>query len=193
MTLDSDREEEEEEYFEGPWWRFPELQRAILAGIVLGVGVVLDRLGAPAAVSLGAYGLAMVLGAYHWGREALEALARRRVNIDVLMAVATIGAAALGLWEEAAFLAFLYGAAEATEEYAYGRTRTAIRALMDMAPQTATLLRDGEEVTVPARELRPGDLFLVRPGEAVPTDGVIRRGSATLDESAVTGESVPVD
>ncbi|MGI8518014.1 MAG: heavy metal translocating P-type ATPase [Acidimicrobiia bacterium] len=127
------------------------------------------------------------------GREAVESLWRRRINIDVLMGVATVGSAALGLWEEAAFLAFLYAGAEGLEEYTYDRTRGAIRALLDLAPKEARLLRDGQEVTVPAVELRPGDRFLVRPGESLATDGTIRSGATSLDEAVVTGESVPVD
>lgn len=133
------------------------------------------------------------VAASHWGREALESLWERRINIDVLMGVATVGSAALGLWEEAAFLAFLYAGAEGLEEYTYDRTRGAIRALLDLAPKEARLLRDGQEVTVPAFELRLGDRFLVRPGESLATDGIIRSGETSLDEAVVTGESVAVD
>ena len=109
------------------------------------------------------------------------------------MLAATAGSAILGLWDEAAALVFLYGAAEGTEEYTYARTRHAIRALLDLAPKEAHVLRDGKEITVPAETLKPGDRFLVRPGEALPTDGIIRAGQSSLDESPVTGESIPVD
>jgi len=103
------------------------------------------------------------------------------------------GAGILGLWDEAAALVVLYGAAEGVEEYTYTRTRTAIRSLLNLVPKTAQVLRDGTEVTVPAETLRTGDVFVVRPGESVPTDGVIEEGESSLDESPVTGESVPVD
>lgn len=109
------------------------------------------------------------------------------------MLAATVGAGALGLWDEAAALVFLYGAAEGVEEYTYARTRHAIRSLLDLAPKQARILRDGEEVTVSAESIHPGDVFVVRPGEALATDGIIRSGSSSLDESPVTGESVPVD
>ena len=109
------------------------------------------------------------------------------------MIAATAGSAILGLWDEAAALVFLYGAAEGTEEYTYARTRHAIRALLDLAPKEARVLREGQEITVPADSLKPGDRFLVRPGEALPTDGIIRAGQSSLDESPVTGESIPVD
>jgi Cd2+/Zn2+-exporting ATPase len=147
----------------------------------------------PTGVAIGLYVVAAVLGASHWGSEAVETIARARVDIDVLMAVATVGSAALGLWEEAAFLAFLYGAAEGLEEFTYDRTRGAIRALLDLAPREATVLRDGQETVVAAEELVPGDVMLVRPGESLATDGTIRVGSTSLDESPVTGESMPVE
>ncbi|MDP2949899.1 MAG: cation-translocating P-type ATPase [Chloroflexota bacterium] len=182
-----------EKRYEGPWWRFPPLRNALASGALLVLAFILSRVAAvPDWVSIALYVAAIPLGASHWGREAVEAVFRRRVNIDVLMAVATVGAAVLGLWEEAAFLAFLYGAAEGLEEYAYDRTRSAIRALLKLAPAEAHVLRDGVETLVPAAEMEVGDLFLVRPGESLATDGVIRRGSTSINEAPVTGESMPV-
>lgn len=181
--------------FDGPWWRYPVLRNALMAGALAGAGFVLAHLGLISSQAEGMfYLLAIPLGGYHWSREAVEALVRERiVGIDFLMLVATVGSGILGLWDEAAFLVFLYGAAEGLEEYTYARTRSAIRALLDLAPKEAHVLRNGEEFTVPAERLQVGDRFLVRPGEAVPTDGVIRSGNSSLDESAITGESIPVD
>ena len=187
-------EEEHEEHYEGPWWRFPPMRNALISGFLLAAEFILSYSGtAPHWISVAFYMAAILFGASHWGREALEAVGRLRVNIDVLMGVATVGAAAMNLWEEAATLAFLYGGAEALEEYVYDRTRSAIRALLDLAPKEAHVLKDGKELTIPATDLAPQDVFLVRPGESIPTDGVISRGSTTLDESPVTGESVPVE
>ena len=187
-------DEEHEEHYEGPWWRFAPMRNALISGFLLAVGFILSYSGAaPYWISLTFYTAAVFFGASHWGREAIEAIGKLRVNIDVLMAVATVGAGIMNLWEEAATLAFLYGGAEALEEYVYDRTRSAIRALLDLAPKEAHVLKDGREVTIPAVELVIGDVFLVRPGESIPTDGIIRRGSTTLNESPVTGESMPVD
>ncbi|MGH8916122.1 MAG: heavy metal translocating P-type ATPase, partial [Acidimicrobiia bacterium] len=178
----------------GPWWRFPPLRRTLAAGSALGIVFTLDLAGllggVPAAVL---YGPIAIAAAWHWGGEAVESLLERRVNIDVLMGVATVGSAVLGLWEEAAFLAFLYGAAEGLEEYTYGRTRGAIRSLLELAPEEARLIQDGGEVVVPAARLAPGDRFRIGPGERIPTDGIIRSGETSLDEAAVTGESIPVE
>lgn len=183
-----------EESYLGPWWGFPPFRNALASGLLLGLTFLLSVTEViPDAAAVALYIVAAVLGASHWGPEAWESLTRRRVNIDVLMAAAAVGAAVLGLWEEAAFLAFLYGAAESLEEYTYDRTRGAIRALLDLAPKEARLLRDGVEVTIPAEQLRPGDRFVVRPGESLATDGVIHTGETALDEAPVTGESVPVE
>ncbi|VAW77410.1 Lead, cadmium, zinc and mercury transporting ATPase; Copper-translocating P-type ATPase, partial [hydrothermal vent metagenome] len=140
------------------------------------------------------YWLAIPLGGYIWAWEGLEALFKQReIGISMLMIAATAGAGILGLWEEAVALVVLYGIAEGIEEYTFARTRTAIRALLDLAPKQARVLRDGVETNVAAESLKPGDRFVVRPGESLPTDGIIVNGKSGLDESPVTGESIPVD
>lgn len=186
---------EAERSFTGPWWQYPELRNALLAGLLAAVAFVLAHLGFISdRTERALYLIAIPLGGYHWGWEALETLiCERAIGIDFLMLAATVGSAVLGLWDEAAFLVFLYGSAEGLEEYAYARTRSAIRALLDLAPKEAHVLRNGDEVTIPAESIKVGDRFLIRPGETLPTDGLIRLGSSSLDESAITGESIPVD
>ncbi len=188
-------DEHEESGFEGPWWRYPPLRHALLSGLIAGSGFAAGHLGlVTQTVENIFYWVAIPLGGWHWTREGIEKLIEEKeVGIEVLMIAATVGSGLLGLWDEAAALVFLYGAAEGTEEYTYARTRHAIRALLDLAPKEAHVLRDGKEITVPAETLKPGDRFLVRPGEALPTDGIIRSGTSSLDESPVTGESIPVD
>ena len=184
-----------DEGFEGPWWRFPPLRNALIAGVIAGAAWLLEQAGLPSAPMLtGLYLLAIPVGAWYWAREGLETLIEERVvGIEILMLAATVGAGILGLWEEAAALVVLYAIAEGIEELTFARTRRAIRALLDLAPKTARLVRDGREETVPAERLRPGDRFRVLPGEALPTDGLIVEGESSLDESPVTGESMPVD
>ena len=181
--------------FAGPWWRFRPFQGAALSGLLLALGVLLSRFGVISeGVAIAFYLAAIPPGAFYWLREGLEELVEERaIGNEALMAAATVGACVLGAWEEAAFLVFLYGSAEAVEEYTSARTRSAISALLDLAPKEARVLRDGVEVTMAATALVPGDVFVVRPGEGIPTDGVIRDGEAALDEAAVTGESVPVE
>lgn len=180
--------------FEGSWWRFPVMREALLSGVIVAITWGLSHLAGFRWLEPPGYALAMVVGGSHFFRESIAALWRERViGTEMLMSAAAIGAAALGLWDEAAILVFLFATAEAMEEYAYARTRSAIRALLDLAPKEAHVLRAGKEETVPAAALCPGDLCLVRPGEAIPTDGVIREGTSAVDESSVTGESMPVD
>lgn len=179
----------------GRWWQFPPLRGALLAAVIAGIAFVLERAQLlPREIAIGAYALAIPIGGWHWIREGIaELIAEREVGIEILMIAATAGAALLGMWDEAAALVVLYGAAEGLEEYTYARTRSSIRSLLDLAPQDARVLRDGREELIPAAQLQPGDRFVVRPGEAVVTDGVIVEGRSSLNEAPVTGESMPVD
>ncbi|MFZ5619705.1 MAG: heavy metal translocating P-type ATPase [Pseudomonadota bacterium] len=181
--------------FAGVWWRYPPLAAALGAGVIALAGFALAHLGLITEAAENVfYWIAIPLGAWHWTREGLEELfEEKEVGIEILMLAATAGAGILGLWDEAAALVVLYGAAEGVEGYTFARTRHAIRGLLDLAPKQARVLRDGEEVTVAAETLAPGDRLIVRPGESLATDGVIVEGRTSLDEAAVTGESVPVD
>lgn len=179
--------------FSGPWWAFPVMRDALWAGVVIAVTLGLSHLAGLRALEPFGYAAAAVLGGRHFVLEGLRELREGEVGIEILMTAAAIGAALLNLWDEAAILVFLYATAEALEEYTYARTRSAIRALLDLAPKEARVLREGQEITIPAETLAPGDLFVVRPGEAIATDGVVQEGSSAVDESPVTGESLPVD
>lgn len=190
-----DDDTEREGTHPGRWWTYPPILGAIASGVLLAVAWLGDTSGVLATpIPIVLYVASIPFGGYWWVREGLEELVEEReIGIEALMGVAAVGAAVLGAWEEAAFLVFLYGSAEAVESLTFARTRSAIRALLDLAPKEARVLRGGAEVTVPATELQPGDVFLVRPGESLATDGLIRGGSSSIDESPVTGESVPVD
>ncbi len=183
------------EEFTGSWISYPPLRNALIAGVIALAAFILERaefIGEAAATWF--YLIAIPLGAYMWVREGIEKLTEdHEIGISMLMMAATIGAGYLGMWDEAAALVVLYGAAEGIEEYTYSRTRHAIRSLLDLAPKEARVIRDGNEQIIPAEDLRIGDEFIVFPGESLPTDGVIVKGESGLDESTVTGESVPVD
>ena len=192
---DRNAQTERTDGFAGVWWRYPPLAAALGAGVIALAGFALAHLGLITEAAENVfYWIAIPLGAWHWTREGLEELfEEKEVGIEILMLAATAGAGVLGLWDEAAALVVLYGAAEGVEEYTFARTRYAIRGLLDLAPKQARVRRDGEEVTVAAETLAPGDRLIVRPGESLATDGVIVEGRTSLDEAAVTGESVPVD
>ena len=175
-------------------YRFGPLRNALVAGVLLGVGLLFELLNAPEVLALAAFLAVIPVGAWYFAQEGWEEFVEEReIGIEALMLVAAAGAMVFGLFEEAAALVFLYSLAEAIEELTFARTRSAIRELLDLAPKQARRLVDGREDTVPAEELAVGDRFLVRPGEALPTDGVIRDGRSTLNEAPVTGESMPVE
>ena len=180
--------------FEGKWYTHPPLRNALIAGVITSITFVLAHLGLlPQWTEITLFSLAIVIGGYHWSREGIEELIEEReIGIEMLMIAATVGSIILGMWDEAAFLVFLYGAAEGLEEYTYDKTRASIRKLLDLAPKEATVLRKGKEEIIPAEAIQPGEQFLVRPGESIATDGVIVKGQSSIDEAPVTGESVPV-
>lgn len=179
--------------FEGKWYTHPILRNTLLATFLTGITYSLAHTGtiSPTIEKI-LFGIAVIVGGYHWAREGIEELIEcREVGIEFLMLAATIGSIALNMWDEAAFLVVLYGAAEGLEEYTFARTRASIHKLLDLAPKEARIRQDGQEIIVPAETLKVGDMFIVKPGESIPTDGVILKGRASIDESPVTGESVP--
>ncbi|MBO6585594.1 MAG: cadmium-translocating P-type ATPase [Gracilimonas sp.] len=175
-------------------WKNPKVVTSVLSGLLLLAGWLLGFAGIPEAVSTGIYWVAILTGGYYFGREALEDLwFEKSIGIELLMSIAAVVAAVMGQPAEGAMLVFLYSISEAAEGYTEEKTRSAVKALMDLAPKTALILRDGHEEEIPVEEVRVGDLFLVKPGQSVPTDGVIREGASSLNEAPVTGESTPVD
>ena len=175
-------------------FRFGPLRNALGAGLLLALGLGLELFDAPEGLAIAVFLLAIPVGAWYFAQEGWEEFVKEReVGIEALMLIAAAGALVFGLFEEAAALVFLYSLAESIEELTFSRTRSAIRELLDLAPKQALRLVDGREEEIPAEELRVGDVFVVRPGEALPTDGVIRDGQSTLNEAPVTGESVPVE
>jgi Zn2+/Cd2+-exporting ATPase len=118
----------------------------------------------------------------------------RSLDIDFLMSVGIVASVAAHHPKEGAMLAVLFSVAELLERFSMDRARDSLRELMDLSPETATVRRaDGTEETVPADELAIGDRVVVRPGEKIPADGVVADGSSAVDQSPITGESVPVD
>ena len=174
-------------------WDVGELRFAALAGLFLIAGYVADLNDASESVGTGLNAIALALGAWTFVPGTLRRLAKGKIGVGTLMTIAAVGAVILGEVAEAAMLAFLYSISEGLEEYAVARTRRGLRTLLSLVPAETTILRDGTRVTVSPAELVVGDLLLVRPGERVATDGVIRTGRTALDVSALTGESVPVE
>lgn len=175
-------------------WRNPKVVTSAASGLLLLVGWLAGWATGAEFVSFPIYLSAIVIGGYFFGREALEELIfERRVGIELLMSIAAIAATALGQPAEGAMLVFLYSISEAAEGYTEEKTRSAVRALMALAPKTALVRRDGRDVEIPVEELRVGDTFIIKPGQSIATDGRILTGTSSVNQAPVTGESVPVE
>ncbi|WP_454085832.1 heavy metal translocating P-type ATPase [Georgenia sp. Marseille-Q6866] len=183
---------ESDDEHDAPWWRDRAVMIPVASGAAFVAGVACEWSGAPTA-ALVLYWVGLLLGASTFVPGALRKLATGRLGIALLMTMSATGAVILGHVEEAAALAFLYSIAEALEDRAMDRARAGLRALLRLVPQSASVLTDGHTLTVPARDLVPGQVMVVRPGERVATDGTIRTGHSSLDTSAITGESIPVE
>ena len=178
---------------EHPWENRP-VRWAALSGLFAGVGFVAERSGARGTWVTLVFVAATLAGARFFAVAAFKELREeRKVCIELLMTIAAFAAGGLGLWGEAAALAFLYSISEALEEFTEDRTRGAIRALMDLAPKMVMRLVNGQEVEVALAALRVGDRFVVRPGQCVATDGTVIEGRSAVNEATITGESLPVD
>ena len=171
-----------------------ELLLSMITGLLLVIGWAGGYfLGFNTYLSLALYLGAYLAGGWEISKHAIHALRERRFDTDLLMIVAALGAAALGDFMEGALLIFLFSVGHNLEERALDKAQSAIRALADLAPKTALVRRDGREVEISVSEMRLKDLAVIRPGTRIPVDGVILTGISGIDQSPVTGESIPVD
>jgi len=180
----------------GRWYtRNKEFCLSLTAGAFLAIAVAGEFwLLFPHGIAVGLYVFSYVFGGFDLLGHLLSGLRKRQFHfdIDLLMLLAALGAAALGEWGEGAFLLFLFSMAHAMEHYALGRARNAIRALSDLAPARALVQRDGKELEVPVEEVRIGETVIVHPAQRIPVDGTVRSGQSAVDQAPITGESVPV-
>ena len=185
---------DEDENFEvrAPWWRDVSLLPSVISGVFLVGGYCLDWWGSPfPAVVL--HWVALLTGAYTFVPGAIRRLARGRLGVGLLMMIAAVGAVMLGHIGEAAALAFLFSLAEALEDRAMDRAKEGLRALLTLIPDSVRVSRVSGDTAIPAADVRELDVLVVGAGERVATDGVVVAGRSSLDTSAVTGESIPVE
>jgi Cd2+/Zn2+-exporting ATPase len=169
--------------------------RSIGVGLALAFGAeVAEWLGAEGLLPILLAGAAILLAGRGVLWQGLRALARLRANIYLLMTLASVGALALGKWGEAAVVLTLYALAELLERRAAERSERSLRAALEIAPAEATVQTpDGAWRTVPVEQIRVGQRVRIKPGERVPIDGVVLTGASAVDQSPITGESVPVE
>ncbi|GGT20833.1 metal-transporting ATPase [Streptomyces chromofuscus] len=171
----------------------PEARWALAALVAFLLGLALDLGGAPAWAFGPLYAVAYVTGGWEPALEGLRALRGKTLDVDLLMIVAALGAAAIGQVLDGALLIVIFATSGALEALATARTADSVRGLLDLAPAVATrITADGHEETVPTSALAVGDVLLVRPGERIGADGQVLDGTGEADEATITGEPLPV-
>lgn len=189
---DEPKEQDTESAANVPWWRDRGIMFPVVSGVAFVVGLVSQWSGLELP-ALMLFWIGLLLGASTFVPGAIRAVAKGKLGIALLMTMSATGAVILGYVEEAAALAFLYSIAEALEDKAMDRARNGLRALLKLVPETATVLIKGKATLVQAADLAVGQMLLIKPGERIATDGIVRTGRSSLDTSAITGESMPAE
>ena len=176
------------------WWRDRRLQWVLLAAALWIVGIALSFTGGQGPLVTALFAGAIVVGGWPFARAGVQSARARRLDMNVLMTVSAIGAAVLGEWGEGAAVVVLFALGGALQTRTLERTRGAIRGLMALSPATASRVdAAGAETQMPVEALAIGDLVRVRPGERIPADGIVVEGFSAVDQSPITGESMPAD
>lgn len=168
-------------------------QSVILAGVGIVFGLLAQQLTLTIWIARAFYGIGIVVAGYPIARAGLFELRLRRADMNLLMTISVIGAVILGDWFEGALVVFLFSLGTTLQAFTFGRTRNAIRALMDLTPATATVKQGEREITVPVESIGSGEILTIRPGQRVALDGVVVSGTSAIDSSPITGESIPED
>ncbi|RLN01363.1 cation-translocating P-type ATPase [Haloarcula sp. Atlit-7R] len=192
-------------------WTSPRALKTWVSGVFVAFGLLFEfllrganaQVGAVLGLPLHVADILFIVAVATGGQEILRggyySLRNRNLDIDLLMSIAILGALTASLafgkalYFEAATLAFLFSVAELLERYSMDRARSSLEELMDLSPDEATVLQDGEETTVPVDEVQVGDVVVIRPGEKIPMDGEVVDGTSAVNQAPITGESVPVD
>ncbi|AME05518.1 heavy metal translocating P-type ATPase [Bacillus siamensis] len=191
VTQTHSQQQIQEERSGKKWLQHAELIAALVSGaLILAAWFFTEAKG----LSVTLYILAFVIGGFAKAKEGIEdTLETKALNVELLMIFAAVGSALIGYWAEGAVLIFIFSLSGALETYTMNKSSRDLTSLMKLEPEEATLLKDGQEKRVPAAELKIGDMIVIKPGERVAADGIIESGATSLDESALTGESMPAE
>ena len=174
------------------WLPHIEMAMALISGALIVCGWILDKNGMQS-LSVAAFLSAFVIGGFFKAKEGIEnTIKDKDLNVEMLMIFAAIGSAIIGYWMEGALLIFIFAVSGALESYTTSKSKKELNALMSVVPEEATLLENGVEKVVPVKLLKVGNRILVKPGERIPADGIIKTGFTSVDESPITGEAMPV-
>ncbi len=175
-----------------PWWKSRKVIPAVIATLLWITAFAAGTLTEEESVSIMLYASAIAIGGVPIARAGLASLRTLRFDMNVLLSISVIGAALLGEWSEAGIVVVLFSIGTTLQGITFDRTRRALQGLLDLAPEEASVVRDGLEMTVAASSLVVGDEIIVRPGERLPADGEILEGQSAITQAAITGESMPV-
>ena len=172
-------------------WLAPRLVALTLVAVIF--SFLAERAGSSATLVLAINTIAYAAGGFYGAKTAVESLVQGKIDIDMLMVLAALGAAAIGQWHEGAILLFLFSLSNVLQDYAIGRSRTAIRGLFALYPEVAKVKRGEQILELKISEIEIGDTVLIEPAERIPVDGLVLAGQSAVDESPISGESMPAD
>lgn len=176
------------------WFEHIELIMALFSGVLIVLAYLAEKQVGTPWIYVTLYLSAFLIGGYAKAKEGLtDTWETRSLNVELLMIIAAIGAASIGYWMEGAILIFIFALSGALETYTMNKNERALESLMELQPEQATRVTGDRLDVVPIEELAVGDHIYVRPGERIPVDGRILSGYASVEEAAITGESIPVD
>lgn len=177
----------------GFWERRGRLMATLISGVFLASGGLAILLKADTTLTTPLLAISTIAGGWFIAPRGIRAARSGFLDMNFLMTIAAIGAAAIGEWGEAASAVFLFAVAQMLEVYSMDRARSAIKKLMDLSPPEAIVVREGQQVTVSVGDVRIGEVIAVRPGQRVALDGTVLSGRSSLNQAPITGESIPVD
>lgn len=175
------------------WWQNPRSMATMISGILLAVLTIAEWALYQEHTLIPLYIITLVIGGYHTAKSGYYSLRSLTFDMNFLMSVAVVGAAAIGQWGEAVTVVFLFSLGNTLQAYTMDKTRQSIRALMELTPLDALVRRDNKEQRLPIDEIQIGDVIIVKPGERIPMDGDIIDGQSSVNQATITGESMPIE
>ncbi|OCA90181.1 heavy metal translocating P-type ATPase [Bacillus sp. FJAT-27986] len=187
------RDEKEKKIEKTPFWKQKETYKVYISAILIVISWFLGQIyGEDQIIPTIGYGAAILIGGYTLFINGLKNLGKLTFDMNSLMTIAIIGAALIGEWSEGATVVVLFAISEALERYSMDKARQSIESLMDIAPKEALIRRGHHEIMVDVENIVIGDVMIVKPGQKIAMDGKVIKGTSTLNQAAITGESVPV-
>lgn len=186
------RDENEKKEEQEPFWKQTENIKVYVSISLLVISWIFEnRLGEGHILSIIGYAASILIGGYTLFIKGLKNLARFQFDMNTLMTIAILGAAVIGQWSEGATVVILFAISESLERFSMDKARRSIESLLEIAPKEAVIRRGNEEMTVSVEDIQVGDMMIVKPGQKIAMDGIVIKGTSSVNQAAITGESVP--